>query len=89
MLFFLLLDSNRFFIYMLIFPTSQSKRASGYITNQNSCDVTAVFPTQLLTNVSGFLKPENLTAMYCLFGSVNFAKENFKQDLQVYEYWSW
>ena len=41
---FLLLDSNRFSLYTLIFPTSQSKRASGYITNQNSCDVTAVFP---------------------------------------------
>ena len=34
----------KFSWYRLIFPTSQSKRASDNITNQNSCDVTAVFP---------------------------------------------
>ena len=40
MLFFLLLDWNRFSWCTLIFPTSQSKHASD---NQNSCDVTAEF----------------------------------------------
>ena len=45
---FLILDWNKFSWYSLIFPTSQSKRASDNviyqsITNQNSCDVTAVF----------------------------------------------
>ena len=44
MLVFLLLHWNRFSWYTLIFPTSQSKRASDNTTNQNSCDVTAVFP---------------------------------------------
>ena len=40
--------------------------------------------------MDGFLKPENLTACYILSVRVcHFAKEDFKQALQVYEYWSW
>ena len=42
--FFLLLTETDFLDTRFIFPTIQSKRASDYITNQNSCDVTAVLP---------------------------------------------
>ena len=42
----------------------------------------------LFTFASMFLKPENLTALLSV-RVCHFAKEDFKRDLQVYEYWSW
>ena len=40
------------------------------------------------TWMDGFLKRENLTAILSV-RVCHFTKEDFKRDLQVFEYWSW